>query len=121
MYLPVIRKIANNILEFFEDERILEALNKLLGEGVTPIYEEVHAEESIFTEKTVVITGTIEGLSRNQIRDIVERKGGKVSSSVSKKTDFVIVGEDPGSKYDKAVELGIEIINEERLKDIVKS
>jgi len=113
--------IANNILEFFEDERILEALNKLLGEGVTPIYEEVHAEESIFTEKTVVITGTIEGLSRNQIRDIVERKGGKVSSSVSKKTDFVIVGEDPGSKYDKAVELGIEIINEERLKDIVKS
>lgn len=113
--------IANSILEFFNDERILAGIDKLLGEGVTPIFEEVRTEESIFTGKTVVITGSIEGLSRNEIKDIVERKGGKVSGSVSKKTDFVIVGEDPGSKYDKAVELGIDIINEERLKNIVKN
>lgn len=111
--------IANSILEFFNDERILAGIDKLLGEGVTPIFEEVRTEESIFTGKTVVITGSIEGLSRNEIKDIVERKGGKVSGSVSKKTDFVIVGEDPGSKYDKAVEFGIEIINEERLKKII--
>lgn len=111
--------IANSILEFFNDERILAGIDKLLGEGVTPIFEEVRTEESIFTGKTVVITGSIEGLSRNEIKDIVERKGGKVSGSVSKKTDFVIVGEDPGSKYDKAVELGIDIINEERLKKII--
>ncbi len=113
--------IANSILEFFHDERILEAIDKLLSEGVNPYFEEVKVEESIFTGKTVVITGTIEGLSRNEIKDIVERKGGKVAGSVSKKTDFVIVGEDAGSKYDKAVELGIRIIEEEELKNIVNN
>lgn len=111
--------IANSILEFFQDDMILEGLDKLLSEGVTPYFEELMIEESIFTGKTVVITGTIEGLSRNEIKDLVEKKGGKVSGSVSKKTDFVIVGEDAGSKYDKAVELGIRIIGEEELKNIV--
>lgn len=102
--------IANSILEFFHDDRILESLDKLLSEGVNPYFEEVEIEESIFTDKTVVITGTIEGLSRNDIKDMVEKMGGKVTGSVSKKTDYVIVGEDPGSKYDKAVELGIQIV-----------
>lgn len=111
--------VANSILEFFHDEKILEGIDKLLSEGVNPYFEEVLIEESIFTGKTVVITGTIEGLSRNEIKDIVEKKGGKISGSVSKKTDFVIVGEDAGSKYDKAVELGIRIIEEEELKKIV--
>ena len=111
--------IANSILEFFHDDRILEGIDKLLQEGVNPYFEEIETEESIFTGKTVVITGTIEGLSRNEIKDIVERKGGKVSGSVSKKTDFVIVGEDAGSKYEKAVELGIRIIGEEELIKII--
>ncbi|WMM23873.1 NAD-dependent DNA ligase LigA [Tissierella sp. MB52-C2] len=102
--------IANSILEFFHDDRILESLDKLLSEGVNPYFEEVEIEESIFTDKTVVITGTIEGLGRNEIKDMVEKMGGKVTGSVSKKTDYVIVGEDPGSKYDKAVELGIQIV-----------
>ena len=113
--------IANSILEFFHDKEILKAIDKLLGEGVTPIYEEVETSESIFTDKTVVITGTIEGLTRNEIKDLVEKMGGKVTGSVSKKTDFVIVGENPGSKYNRAVELGIEIIGEERLKTIIDS
>ncbi|MBU5427538.1 NAD-dependent DNA ligase LigA [Tissierella pigra] len=102
--------IANSILEFFHDDRILESLDKLLSEGVNPYFEEVEKEKSIFTDKTVVITGTIEGISRNEIKDMVEKMGGKVTGSVSKKTDYVIVGEDPGSKYDKAVELGIQIV-----------
>lgn len=113
--------IANSILEFFHDERILEAIDKLLGEGVTPVYEEVEQEESIFTGKTVVITGSFEGLSRNDIKEKVEKMGGKVAGSVSRKTDYVIVGENPGSKYDKAVELGTSIIREEELKKIVNS
>ena len=111
--------IANSILEFFHDERILESLDKLLSEGVNPYFEEIEVQRSIFTDKTVVITGTIEGLSRNEIKALVEKMGGKVTGSVSKKTDYVIVGEDPGSKYIKAVELGIEIINEERLKELL--
>lgn len=113
--------IANSILEFFNDKRILEGVDKLINEGVNPYFEFVTVEESIFTGKTVVITGTIEGLSRNEIEDIVKRKGGKVSGSVSKKTDFVIVGEDAGSKYNKAIELGIRIIEEEELKQIVNN
>lgn len=110
--------IAHSILEFFHDEEILKAIDKLLGEGVTPVYEELQTSESIFTDKTVVITGTIEGLTRNEIKSFVEKMGGRVSGSVSKKTDFVIVGENPGSKYDKALELGIEIIDEEKLKGV---
>lgn len=111
--------IADNIIEFFQDEEILKAIDKLLSEGVHPIYEEVETTESIFTDKTVVITGSIEGLSRSVIKEAVEKMGGKVSGSVSKKTDYVIVGTDPGSKYTKAVELGIEIIDEERLRQIM--
>lgn len=111
--------IADNIIEFFQDHEILRAIDKLLAEGVNPTFEEIEKEESIFTDKTVVITGTIEGISRSEIKEMVERMGGKVSSSVSKKTDFVIVGADPGSKYTKALDLGIQIIDEERLKNIM--
>jgi len=102
--------IAGSILEFFHDKKILESIDKLLFEGVKPYFKELEVEESIFTDKTVVITGTIEGFSRNEIKDMVEKMGGKVAGSVSKKTDYVIVGEDPGSKYTKALELGIKIV-----------
>ena len=111
--------IANSILEFFHDERILAGIDKLIWEGVNPHYEEIEIKESFFTGKTVVITGTMEDLTRNEIKDRIESMGGKVSGSVSKKTDYVIVGENPGSKYEKAVELEIEIINEEELLEIL--
>ena len=110
--------IANGILEFFHDDRILESLDKLLSEGVSPYFEEMAIEESIFTGKTVVITGSIEGLNRKEIKAMVEKMGGKVTGSVSKNTDYVIVGENPGSKYDRAVELEIDIIDEERLMEL---
>lgn len=108
-------KIAESIVEFFQDEHIIQGIEKLLREGVNPKHEETSVEESIFTGKTVVITGTIENFTRNELKDIIENMGGKVSSSVSKNTDYVIVGKNPGSKYDKAVELGIEIIDEDKI------
>lgn len=111
--------IAESIIEFFHDETIIAAIDKLLMEGVKPNFEQLEIQQSLFTDKTVVITGAIEGLSRNKIKDIVEKMGGKVSSAVSKKTDFVIVGENPGSKYDKAMEFGIRIMGESELKGIV--
>lgn len=111
--------IADSIVEFFNDERIIASLEKLLAEGVMPYYNEELKLDSIFTDKTVVITGSIEGISRSQIKELVEKMGGKVTGSVSKKTDYVIVGENPGSKYNKAVDLGIEIIDENRLKEIL--
>lgn len=112
--------IAESIVEFFHDPKLLEGIEKLLSEGVEPIYEEENTiENSFFNEKTVVITGTIEGYSRRDLKEIVESMGGKVTGSVSKNTDYVIVGENPGSKYEKALDLEIEIIDEEKLRTII--
>jgi DNA ligase (NAD+) len=113
--------VAKSIVEFFQDERIMRGIEKLLHEGVKPHHQEVKVEEeSIFTGKTVVITGTIQGMTRNEIKERVIRMGGTVTGSVSKKTDFVIVGEDAGSKLTKAQDLKIPIIGEDQLKDILK-
>lgn len=112
-------KIAESIVEFFHDEKIVKGIEKLLSEGVNPHYEEIIAEESPFMGKTIVITGTIQAFTRKELKDIIESMGGKVTSSVSKNTDYVIVGENPGSKYNKAVELGIEITDEEKILKIL--
>ncbi len=111
--------IAKSIIEFFNDAKILSSIDKLLMEGVKPHYEEEIVEESVFTGKTVVITGTLENYSRKEIKELIEKMGGKVTSSVSKNTDFIIVGENPGSKYDKGLEIGVEIIDEEKLKTLI--
>lgn len=111
--------IADSIVEFFHDDRIVESLEKLIGEGVRPYYHEMEIEESIFTDKRLVLTGSIEGMTRKDIEAEIEKLGGQVTGSVSGKTDFVIVGDNPGSKYQRALELGIEIIDEARLKEIL--
>ena len=114
--------VAKSIVEFFHDEKIHIGIEKLFLEGVKPYYEILELnEETIFTGKTVVITGTIEGLTRNEIKERVISMGGKVTGSVSKKTDYVIVGEEAGSKLKRAQDLNITIIEEEQLKDILKS
>ncbi len=111
--------IAASIVEFFHDDRIVSSLEKLLEEGVRPYYHEDELVESVFTDKTIVVTGTIEGISRKEIKARLEKMGAKLTSSVSGNTDFVIVGESPGSKYQRALDLGIEIIDENRLKEII--
>jgi DNA ligase (NAD+) len=113
--------VANNIIEFFGQEKIVESIEELFRLGVKPYYEEKEeAAESIFKGKTVVVTGALEGFSRSEIKEKLESMGADVSGSVSKKTDFVIVGADPGSKYDKAVQLGIRVIREEELRELLK-
>ncbi|MBS4534715.1 NAD-dependent DNA ligase LigA [Clostridium sp. D2Q-14] len=113
--------VAEGIIEFFSDEEIIKKIDKLFELGVKPHHEsEDIVENTIFTDKKVVITGSIEGFSRKEIKSIIEKMGGRITGSVSKNTDFVIVGEDPGSKYDKAGELGIEIIESDRFKDIIE-
>src|SRR5699024_7790208 len=92
--------IAESIIEIFHDPKILSSIDKLLMEGVKPHYEEDIVEESIFTNKTVVITGALEDYTRKELKDLIEKMGGKVTGSVSGKTDFIIVGKNPGSKYD---------------------
>ncbi|WP_346890321.1 NAD-dependent DNA ligase LigA [Clostridium sp. UBA1056] len=112
--------VAKAIVEFFSLDKSIETINELLRLGITPREEGIQeVVENPFNGKTVVVTGSLKEFSRNEIKEKLENLGAKVSGSVSKKTDFVIVGEDPGSKYDKAVELGIKIISEEEFKSMI--
>ena len=111
-------QMANSFLEFFRVNRqFVLKLFDILKPKVT-IKEE--AKDNPFKNKTVVITGTM-SKSRDEIKLFLEDLGAKVSSSVSKKTDFLIYGEDAGSKYDKAIELGIEILTEDEMYSKIES
>jgi len=112
--------VAKTIVEFLSLDKSIETINELLRLGISPREEEIQElVENPFNGKTVVVTGSLKEFSRNEIKEKLENLGAKVSGSVSKKTDFVIVGEDPGSKYDKAVELEIKIISEEEFKSMI--
>lgn len=109
--------VAQSIIEFFKQEKIIESIEELFSLGVNPKAETTEeAEENVFKGKTVVVTGSLENFTRTEIKDKLEALGANVSGSVSKKTDYVIAGADPGSKYEKAIALGIKIFNEEELK-----
>ena len=98
----------------------IDLINELISLGVNPIEEKIDNSNKIFSGKTFVLTGKLENLTREEATAIIEENGGNVSSSVSKKTSFVLLGSDPGSKYDKAVSLGIKIISEEEFLELVK-
>ena len=111
--------LASSIYNFFRDDKNIEMINGLKELGVNMTYHgEVQKENELITGKKFVITGTIDGYSRDEIKNIIESFGGKTSDSVSKKTDVVIVGVEPGSKYTKAQELGIEIWNQEKMESL---
>lgn len=105
--------IAKSIIEFFKDSKILSSIYELIQLGVEPYFKEEKVEENVFNGKTVVVTGSLETYSRNEIKEKLQSLGAKVSGSVSKNTDYVLVGKEPGSKYDKALELNIKVISEE--------
>ncbi len=113
-------KMAESIVTYFALEEVHELLRELKESGLNMEYTgpaPAALEESVsaFAGKTVVLTGKLERLSRNEAKEKIELLGGKVTGSVSKKTDIVIAGTDAGSKLTKAQELGIEIWDEERL------
>ena len=113
--------VANSIREFFNQEQTKDLLEKLKQAGVN--MESLEQEENIdnrFEGKTFVLTGSLEKYSRNEAADIIEKFGGKTSGSVSKKTDYVLAGEEAGSKLAKAEKLGITIINENQFEELIK-
>ncbi len=113
--------MAKSIKNYFSIEENIELINQLKQIGVNMDYlgEEVTSDEN-FMNKTFVLTGSLSELTRDEAGNIIELRGGSVTSSVTKKTDVVIVGENPGSKYNKAIELGITIWNEKEFIEKIK-
>lgn len=111
--------VARCVLEFFKEEKVNETITELLELGVNPSYEEVQITESVFKDKTVVVTGTMKKYSRNDIKAKLETLGAKVSGSVSKKTNYVIAGEEAGSKLTKAQELGVTVLSEDDFERMI--
>lgn len=112
--------LANNIANYFKDEKTIELINNLKDIGINMEYKgEKTLNNQLISNKKFVITGTISFMARDEIKALIEKYDGTAVDSVSKKTDVVIVGDSPGSKYDKAIKLGIEIWNEEKLKEVI--
>ena len=112
--------LANNIANYFKDEKTIDLINNLKDIGINMEYKgEKTLNNQLISNKKFVITGTISFMARDEIKALIEKYDGTAVDSVSKKTDVVIVGDSPGSKYDKAVKLGIEIWNEEKLKEVI--
>jgi DNA ligase (NAD+) len=108
-------KVSQSIRRFFEDEHNSELIQRLAEAGLTLTHEKVDRSGGPLSGLTFVITGTLPTLSRDEAKTMIEANGGKVSGSVSKKTSYVVVGEEPGSKADKANELKIPLLNEQDL------
>jgi DNA ligase (NAD+) len=111
-------EVAASVYQFFRDKKNKESIELLQKAGVTVIEPKVKGKAKL-TGRTFVFTGAFKTFGRDEARNIVESLGGMTASSVSKKVDFVVVGEDPGSKFDKAKELGIKTLTEEEFKGMV--
>ena len=112
-------KVAESLIFFFKQPENIELLSELKAAGLTFTVEDDEKGEKPLAGQTFVLTGKLEALSREEAAEIIEKMGGKISSSVSKKTSYVIVGEAPGSKLAKAQELGIPTMDEEELLKII--
>ena len=111
--------VANNIIEYFKDESNLENINNMLELGVNINFSTQNTQQTYFTNKKIVLTGSLINFNRNDLTKILQNMGADVVSSVSKNTDLVIAGVEAGSKLTKAQALGIEIINEEKLMELL--
>jgi DNA ligase (NAD+) len=112
-------KVAASIVEFFSEAANRQLIKKLNKVGVHPTAEKRVVKSQKLARKSFVFTGGLANRSREEAGELVVQNGGKVSGSVSKKTDYVVVGTDPGSKYDKAKELGVTILTESEFEKLL--
>lgn len=112
--------VANSIIEFFNQEQTKDLIERLKKAGVNTTETEIEDIDERFYGKTFVLTGTLGNYSREEASQIIEKFGGKTSNSVSKKTSYVLAGEEAGSKLTKAEKLGIQIINEAEFEEMCK-
>lgn len=113
--------MANSVVEFFKEEKNMTVINKLKESGVNTesIKNKDESIVNIFEGMKIVLTGTLPTLKRNDAKEMIEARGGKATSSVSKSTTFVLAGEEAGSKLTKANELGVKVIDEAKFLDIL--
>jgi DNA ligase (NAD+) len=109
-------KVSQSILRFFEDEHNKALVDRLAAAGLTLTHQKIDRSGGPLAGLTFVITGTLPTLSRDEAKALIENAGGKVSGSVSKKTSYLVAGEEAGSKLDKAKELNIPILDEAALQ-----
>ena len=114
-------KVAASIVEFFSEPANRQLIKKLNKVGVHPTAEKREVKSDKFAGKSFVFTGGLANRSREEAGELVQQHGGKISGSVSKKTDYVVVGTDPGSKYDKAKELGVTILTESEFEKLLQT
>ena len=112
-------KVAHSVYTFFREPRNAETVERLRGEGLRFTHEIKKKSGGPLAGKTLVLTGTLPTLTRNEAKAMIERAGGKVTGSVSKKTDYVVAGEEAGSKLEKAAALGVPVIDEAKLREIL--
>ena len=111
-------EVARSVREYFSDPSNLAVLDRLSGSGLAPTWES-RAVQKTFSGQKVVFTGTLSELQRDEAKRLVEERGGRVTSSVSKNTSFVVVGESPGSKAEKAKELGVRVLTEKEFLGLI--
>ena len=111
---------ANNIYEFFKQEQTIDLINRLKNAGVNMEYLQQESDDERFFGKTFVLTGSLSNYTRGEASKIIEDFGGKTSSSVSKKTTYLLAGGDTGSKLTKAEQLGVTVITEREFEDMIK-
>lgn len=112
--------LAQNITEYFTDERAIRIIQRMTSAGVNPQYKAIKKTDSAFSGKKVVLTGTLLNHTRRQAAELIESLGGEIVSSVGKSTDYVIAGQNPGSKFTKATALDISVVNEQQFEDMLK-
>lgn len=113
------KKIAPSIYGFFHNENSIKLLNQLKELGVEPSLEFSEARSNVLVGKTFVLTGTLQSMTRDEASEKIKSLGGKTSSSVSKNTSYVIAGDTPGSKFDKAQNLGVIILSEDEFLKLI--
>ena len=114
-------KVAASIAEFFSEPQNQKIIKKLDKYGVKPTAEKRVVKSQKFAGKSFVFTGGLANRSREAAAELVQQHGGKISGSVSKKTDYVVVGTDPGSKFDKAKELGVPVLDEKEFEKLLNA
>jgi DNA ligase (NAD+) len=113
-------KMAQEIIDFFAMPSNLSIIDDLKAHGLNMTEEKMVIDEaSVIAGKTFVLTGTLQDLDRREAKRMIEEKGGKVSSSISKKTDFLLAGDKAGSKLMKAQELGVAILSQDEFLNLV--